>query len=490
MEFEDEVKEMIDCHQEGDYLDFKEYDYQRDHKEELVKDILALANSHSIRNKYIIIGAVEENNICTDLREIDIKQIRDEAEFQQIVNTYIYENLIVNYKVLNIDGKNILVIQIPVINNSNRPFMVKKQIGKLKENEIYIRKGSTTYIANKKDLEYMFKENKNSKLVVQSYSEGKLSDKIQLSEVNSIIEKYKEKKFKNLKQLVNEINQLKGAEFSFGMETSFLISKEVVRLDEEKENFIKEELKDLNLEYEDSIFEFKNIRWQTTFNGGGLSPISKTLCGDKDEVDRYWKLEELDSYIFEYLAIDYYCKGLPKIYNTNLVLSNIGNYFDEDIELKLIIDKDVFIENDILIVNDDIIKYLGNMYNDLREDLIECPRVSSIDEYYYPSIATPHTTTHIPYIGAMYSYKKTYLDELKNKAEDFKDDIEDIFEDSIYEENNKIIIKTDFKKLMHNKSMFLESKLLFKNDKIKIDYEIRSKNSLKTIIGTIESSKI
>ena len=195
MEFEDEVKEMIDCHQEGDYLDFKEYDYQKDHKEELVKDILALANSHSIRNKYIIIGAVEENNACTKLREIDTKQIRDEAEFQQIINTYIYENLIVNYRILNIDGKNILVIQIPVINNSNRPFMVKKQIGKLKENEIYIRKGSTTSIANKKDLEYMFKENKNSKLVVQSYSDGNLFDKIQLSEVNSIIEKYKEKKF-------------------------------------------------------------------------------------------------------------------------------------------------------------------------------------------------------------------------------------------------------------------------------------------------------
>lgn len=488
MEFEDEVKEMIDCHQEGDYLDFKEYDYKRENKEELVKDMVALANSHSIRNKYIIIGAVEENNVCTELREIDTKQIRDEAEFQQIINTYIYENLIVNYKVLNIDGKNILVIQIPVSNNSNRPFMVKKQIGKLKENEIYIRKGSTTSIANKKDLEYMFKENKNSKLVVQSYSEGNLFDKIQLSEVNSIIEKYKEEKFEKLKQLVNEINQLKGTEFSFGMGMSFLISKEVVKIDDEKEKFIKEALKDLKLEYEDSIFEFKNIRWETTFNGGSFSPISKTLCGDKNEIERYWKLEELDSYIFEYMAISYYFNGIPKIYNTNLVLSNIGNYFDEDIELKLIIDKDVYIGKDTLVVKDDVIKYLGNMYNDLKEELISCPRVSNIDEYYYPAVSTNVTAPHIPsYIGAMYSYKKTYLDELKDKAEDFKDDIESIFEDSIYEENNKIIIKTDFKKLMHNKSMFLESKLLFKSDKIKIDYEIRSKNSSKTIIGTIES---
>lgn len=198
MEFEDEVQEMIDCHQEGDYLDFKEYDYNKDNKEELIKDILAFSNSHSIRNKYIIIGAVEENNVCTGIREINKKQIRDEAEFQQIINTYIYENLIVNYKIVNVDGKDILAIQIPVDNNSNRPFMIKKQIGKLKENEIYIRKGSMTTLASKKDLEYMFKKNKSSKLVLQSYLDGELSNKIQLSNVNLKIEKYKEKKRKNL----------------------------------------------------------------------------------------------------------------------------------------------------------------------------------------------------------------------------------------------------------------------------------------------------
>ena len=40
---------------------------------------------------------------------------------------------------------------------------------------------------------------------------------------------------------------------------------------------------------------------------------------------------------------------------------------------------------------------------------------------------------------------------------------------------------------MQNKSMFLEAKLLFKSEEIKIDYEIRSKNSSKTIYGTIRS---
>ena len=34
----EEVKELINCHEEGDYLDFKEYD------QELVKYIIAFAN--------------------------------------------------------------------------------------------------------------------------------------------------------------------------------------------------------------------------------------------------------------------------------------------------------------------------------------------------------------------------------------------------------------------------------------------------------------
>ncbi len=185
MEIEEEVKELIDCHGESDYWDFKEEDYHKENKVELVKDIIAFANSHSIRNKYIIIGIKEKNNVCEEIKGIDKEKVKDEAEFQQIIRTYIKDDL---------------------------------------------------------------------------------------------------------------------------------------------------------------IFEFKNVRWKTTFNGGGLSPISKTLYGNENEIDRYWKLKELDNYILEYLAINYYFKGLPKIYNTNLVLSNIANYFDEDIEN--IFEDSIYEEND------------------------------------------------------------------------------------------------------------------------------------------------
>ena len=50
--------------------------------------------------------------------------------------------------------------------------------------------------------------------------------------------------------------------------------------------------------------------------------------------------------------------------------------------------------------------------------------------------------------------------KLNERAEYFKVDIDNIFEDSIYEENDKILIKVDFKKIMQNKSMFFRGKVI------------------------------
>ena len=50
--------------------------------------------------------------------------------------------------------------------------------------------------------------------------------------------------------------------------------------------------------------------------------------------------------------------------------------------------------------------------------------------------------------------------KLNERAEYFKVDIDNIFVDSIYEENDKILIKVDFKKIMQNKSMFFKGKVI------------------------------
>lgn len=488
MKIEEEVKELIDLHSEGEYLDFKEMDYHKDNKEELVKDVLSLANSHSDRDKYIIIGVEEENNVCKKIKGLDKSKVRDEAEFQQIINNYISDDLKVNYKVLNINGKDILVIQIFSKNNANRPFMVKKQIGKLKENEIYIRKGSTTSLASKKDLEYMFKNDKKSKLAVYSYLNGNISNKLLLDNIKKVVKEYKEKKFEKLKQLVEEINKLKDDKYVFEKEASILVEDEV-KLEEEKVKAIKKGLKQLKIPYERDIFTFDNIGWKLEA-GGGLIPLKKILYGDQKEIERYWKLEKLDVLILEYMAISIYFEHLPEIYSTSLFLTNTGDFVDEDIELKLIVDKDSFCRINKLIIDDDTAtKYLGNMYNDLKYELTECPRISDINQYEYPlNSVNDNITSNIPkYINSMYHYEKTYLDEISEKTDEFKTYINSLYDDSLYEENGNIILIEKFDKIMHNKSMFIESKLLFNSNNIVVKYEIRSKNNSKVIEGIIRT---
>ncbi len=106
----------------------------------------------------------------------------------------------------------------------------------------------------------MFKENKSSKLVIQSYLNGKLSNKILMTDLNSKVERYRKEKFNNLQQRVSEINKLKGGNFSFVKGMSFFIKDEKVKIEEDQEEFIKQQLKELKIEYNDEIFEFKNIR--------------------------------------------------------------------------------------------------------------------------------------------------------------------------------------------------------------------------------------
>lgn len=487
MDFENEVKEMIDCHSEGDYLDFKEEDYHKDNKQELVKDIIAFANSHSTRNKYIIIGAIEENNLCTGLKNIDKSQIKDEANFQQIVKTYIYENLVVNYKVLNICDNDILVIQIPSSNNDNRPFMVKKQIGNLRENDIYIRRGSSTDLATKKDLEYMFKSNTKSKLLIQSYLDGKIEDNLQLNEINKIIKQYKDAKLRQLIDNVKRINNLKGNKYFFAPD--IFLSKDKIELEQDTVEFIKKALKVLNIKYDTSIFEFPNIKKKINLTGGIYGTGSTSLCGDSNEIERYWLIKELNDYILEYFTINDLYEKLPKIYSTNLLISNIGNYFDEDIELKLIINKKDFINAKIFIPDETSFKYLGNLYKDLREYLIDCPKVSNVDQYYNEFPIVQNSTPYVPdFMGFMQHSEPTYLEQLEENADNFKYDIENLFVNGLYEENDKIVLKIDFNKIMQNKSIFLESKILLANKNVEIAYEIRSKNTPNIIEANITTN--
>jgi hypothetical protein len=479
----DEVQELLDCHAEGDYLDFKEDNYSKDNKDELVKDIIAFANSHSVRDKFIIIGAKEQNNLFDGFSDFDTSSI-DESKIQQIITSNIKDDLDVKTKLLDFDGHPIFAIKIPVTNNANRPFMAKKQLNRIKENEMFIRRGSSTVNPSKRDLELMFKSTKYSKLVLKSFKE-KVEDKIIAIPLNERIKDYKNKMYNFIVEQSKKVIQLKSNVYEF-RDSDFLISKEVISIDKSSVEHIKLWFSHINLEYSDDIFEFNNIRWKTSFGNGGISGIGKVLCGDKNEMERYNILKKLNDLVLEYLVIDKYAEKLPLFYCTSLLISNEGTYLDEDIELKLIIRKNNYVDYSQLLLDEYDPNYLGNLYKNIKKEF-ECPITSLVEQYSSFSVQVPNISpVKYPYLFGD-SYTPTYLEKIKDNMEDIKMELTDLYDFEKYEEGEFIILKFNFPKVMQNSSIFIKSKLLFNSDNITIDYEIKSKNNKDIIYGTISS---
>lgn len=132
---------------EGASLDFKSAQYPfknatKQQKAELLKDILAFANSWRRTNAYILIGVEEVQGGRS--KPVGVKTHFDDADLHQFVNSMTQRLVEFAYRIVRIDGVEIDVIEIPI---QERPVYLKKNYDKLQENEVYIRDGSSTRIA-------------------------------------------------------------------------------------------------------------------------------------------------------------------------------------------------------------------------------------------------------------------------------------------------------------------------------------------------------
>lgn len=126
---------------ESDSLDFKrdQYPFTNDIvKSELLKDILAMANSWRRETAYILIG-VDAQGAAPIIT--GITNHFDDATLQQFVNTKTQKPIRFSYSQASIEGKSIGIIEIPV---QERPFFLKNDYGNLRANIVYLRRGSST----------------------------------------------------------------------------------------------------------------------------------------------------------------------------------------------------------------------------------------------------------------------------------------------------------------------------------------------------------
>lgn len=133
--------------EEGDDLDFKSEQYKfvkasDEDKGEMLKDIIAFANSWRRSDAFILIGVKEIKGGRSEV--VGINEKLDDATIQQFVNSKTQRPVAFSYRNLDFEGKCIGIIHIPI---QNRPFYLKNDYGKLKKETVYIKRGSSTDIA-------------------------------------------------------------------------------------------------------------------------------------------------------------------------------------------------------------------------------------------------------------------------------------------------------------------------------------------------------
>jgi hypothetical protein len=130
--------------EESTSLDFKRDQYPfagaaDEAKSELLKDILAFANSWRRTDAFILIGIEEVRGARS--KPVGVATHLDDASLQQFVNAKVQRPVTFSYQPAAIDGVEIGIITIPL---QDRPFYLTKEYGRLRHGVVYIRRGSST----------------------------------------------------------------------------------------------------------------------------------------------------------------------------------------------------------------------------------------------------------------------------------------------------------------------------------------------------------
>ena len=146
--FDNELLETLLNMEEGSTLDFKQeqYPFEKatdDDKGELLKDILAFANTHRYRTAYILVGVKEVKGGKNII--VGVEGHLDDASLHQFVSFKTNRPAEFSYTPFQVDNKEIGVLSIPI---QIRPVYSLKNYGKVGANTVYVRDGSSTGIAN------------------------------------------------------------------------------------------------------------------------------------------------------------------------------------------------------------------------------------------------------------------------------------------------------------------------------------------------------
>ena len=150
-----ELLEQLLHEPEGQSLDFKQAQYRFERaseldKSELLKDVLAFANSWRRTPAYLLIGVREVKGGRGQV--IGVTDHIEDASLQQFVNSKTQRRVELSYEVVRVEGAEIGVIEIPI---QDRPVYAVNDYGKVRAGVVYFRAGSSTREATPEEIARM-----------------------------------------------------------------------------------------------------------------------------------------------------------------------------------------------------------------------------------------------------------------------------------------------------------------------------------------------
>lgn len=141
-----ELFERLLYEEESTTLDFKKEQYRfvkatDDEKSELLKDILGFANAWRRSDAYVLIGVDDVRGGRSDVVGIPAADHLNDHSLQQFVNNLTNQPVRLRYEAFGFEGKQVGII---CIEEQTRPIYLKRDYGKLKKQEVYVRRGSST----------------------------------------------------------------------------------------------------------------------------------------------------------------------------------------------------------------------------------------------------------------------------------------------------------------------------------------------------------
>lgn len=266
-----------------------------------------------------------------------------------------------------------------------------------------------------------------------------------------------------------------------------LMQSEAVEADIPKEwkEAIIEFARKRGLELKPQFWNVGNLKYAAVVMASLWGDAPK-LIGTDQEIERYNAMHDLYKKVIEYNEYFEFFSSIDRYGQIELAVANVGNTFDEDVEVKIFIKKNcICSKHEIVVPGINIIKNILEL--NLGEIFFQSKCSDIIKEFSgYP--IQRMTFDHVGMVGTINGISEQR--EYNVQKGKYTDKLESIFCYEHYENEEQDILIFHISYLKHNTTMAFPSVLIFKDVPEAVNYEISSKHIPDIIRGTIQIKKL